>query len=216
MLKFIQILILLSLSGCDFSPSKLIFEKDVRGLNFPNLSGISVIYDDSLFYFVNEESKVLVTNINFVVREFYEYDSKYKFNSVFVDEMFIYLITSKNFLVKIEKLTKKITEEVNLNKIVSGKYFFRSIFFNPFTKTFILVNYGKKTIIFELLPTSFRLIKKYSLKNLSFVSSCIQNGNYAYFIAEKSQKIFQMKLDNLNMSTDIRRFNVANVFGIVF
>lgn len=70
MLKLIQILILLSLSGCDFSPSKLIFEKDVRGLNFPNLSGISVIYDDSLFYFVNEESKVLVTNINFVVREF--------------------------------------------------------------------------------------------------------------------------------------------------
>lgn len=214
--RFLPILFLFCLFACDYSPSIHLIEKDVRRLEFPNPSGIACSLDDSLFYFVNNDSNIIVTDTGFRVKDVFTFPSKYNFQSIFADKMFLYVITSRNLLLKINKKTNTILKEVNLNKIIPWGFSFRTLFFNPFSQTFTLINYGSRTFLFELRPIDFKVINKYRFKKIQFISSGIQVGDFAYIVSEKSRNIYKMKLNDMMKILQVRSFGIPNVVGIAF
>lgn len=216
MFKLFVLLLLLLLLGCDYIPSDQLVEKKVHRLDIPKPLGITSLENDSLFYFVNGDSKIFSVGLDFQLKEIYSFPSMYEFQSIYTDGMFVYVITSKNLLLKIGIHTKKILKIVNLNRIILENYQFRTLFFSPFSKSFILVSYGLKTYFFELNPKNFRLITKFKAKKIQFVSGGVQSGNFIYLVGEKSQNIYKVPLNNLGKVAEVRGYNLPNVVGITF
>lgn len=107
MFKLFVLLLLSLLLGCDYTPSGQLVEKKVHRLDIPKPSGITSLENDSLFYFVNSDSKIFSVGLDFQLKEIYSFPSMYEFQSIYTDGMFVYVITSRNLLLKIDIHTKK-------------------------------------------------------------------------------------------------------------
>lgn len=216
MFKIVVLSLLFLVFGCDYTPSFQLVEKKVYRLDIPKPLGIVSLENDSFFYLVNGDSKIFSVGVDFQLKEINIFSSTYEFQSIHTDGMFVYVITSKNLLLKIDIHTKKILKVINLNRIILGNYQFRTLFFSSFSKTFILVNYGLKTHFFLLDPTNFRLLSKRKAKGIQYANAGVQIGDFVYLVGEKTQKIYKVPLKNLGKIVEVRGYNVPNVVGIAF
>lgn len=215
-IKFVFLLFvsLLSLVACQKQPEIALKEKEIQRLPIPNPTGISYWDKDSIFYLVNSDGILARLNRKFEILEKFEL-SKYSPNAVYLDEANIYLLTSKS-LVILERANLKPFKNLNLARLVASKATFKTIFFNPFSRTFVIISNEKKPKAIELDPIRFKAIKRVAMKDVQFVSGGTVLGNYLYLLNNPNGLIYKLNLkENYRLESTFRH-TIYNTSGLTF
>lgn len=198
---FILFVSFLSLAACQKQPE--IALKEIQRLPISNPTGIAYLDKDSIFYLVNPDGIVARLNRKFELLEKFEFP-KYAFNAVYLDEANIYLLASKNLLIS-ERTNFKVFRNISLVGLIAPKVVFKTIFFNPFNKTFVIISNEKKPKLLELDPIKFKTIKRFAMKDVQFVSGGIILGNYLYLLNNTSGLLYKLSLkDNYRLESTLR------------
>jgi hypothetical protein len=177
--------------------------KEIQRLPIPNPTGIAYRNKDSNFYVVNSDGIIARLNKKFELLEKFEFP-KYSFNAVYLDEANIYLLTSKSLLI-LEQANLKVFKDLSLVGLVGSKVAFNTIFFNPFSRAFVIISNGRKTKLIELDPIRFKIIRRLAMKDVQFVSGGTVLGNYLCLLNNTNGLLYKLNLkENYRLESTFR------------
>ncbi len=209
---FLLIISFLYFIACQKQPE--IAFKNIQRLPIPNPTAILYRNKDSNFYVVNPDGIVARLNRKFELLEKFQFP-KYTFNAVYLDEANIYLLTSKSLLI-LEQVGLKVLKEVNLVSLVGTKVVWKTIFFNPFNRTFVVISNEKKPKLIELDPIKFKVIKRLAMRNVQFVSGGAVLGAYLYLLNTTNGLLYKLNLkDNYKLENTFR-CSIYDASGLTF
>lgn len=188
--------------------------KEIQRLPIPNPTGISYRNEDSTFYVVNSDGIVARLNRKFELLEKFEFP-KYSFNAIYFDEANIYLLTSKSLLI-LEQANLKVFKNISLVGLVSSKVVFKTIFFHPFNRTFVIISNEKKPKLIELDPIKFKVIGRLAMKDVQFISGGVVLGNYLYLLNNTSGLLYKLNLKGNYRLESTFRHSIYDASSLAF
>lgn len=113
--------------ACQQQPEIILNEREVYRLPIPYPTGICYSRKDSVFYLVSSDGIIATMNRKFEIIEKLAFPNN-KFNGVFLDEAYIYLLTPKDLMI-LDLTNFKVIKSFNLANLVGSKAVFQTIFF---------------------------------------------------------------------------------------
>lgn len=180
-------LILILIVACREYNSFDLFEIKVNRLEFAKPSSIYYSKYDTAFYIATYDGIIAKCDTNFtsiLQKKF----SQTNFLHIFVDELFIYLISSKEFL-KLDKNNFEIKSQIPFSRLNLPSTKPLGFYLNPVTKTFDVVFGLKEVKIFQFEPINFKRTKVIPIKKSYRVAACFLSGKYLYLIDNKTSSV---------------------------
>lgn len=205
MKKFV-LFVFIMLISCVEDISFRLQEIDVKKIEFAKPTGIFYSPIDTAFFITTFDGILAKCDTNFQTIKSKQFEG-YKFSQIFVDEFFIYLISSKG-LIKIDKYTMEIISKTQLSNLGVKFNDVKGIYFNSIDKTFDLVVQEKKyTTIVNYNPINLRRVKTKKLTKIKKTDCAFSSTKYL-FVLDNENKTIKV-LDLTNEFYEVRKFKFS-------
>lgn len=192
-------LIMTSFISCHEYSSFKLDEIEVKRLEFAKPMSIFYSINDTAFYIATLDGIIAKCDTNFSILTQKKLNQT-NFSHIFVDEVFVYLITSKDLL-KLDKSYFELKSQIPLSKLNLLGFKIVGFYLNPVTKTFDFLVIKKELKIFQFDPVDFKRTKVLTFKKSYKALVCFSYRKYLYLI------------DNQTSSVDI--FDISKSFEFV-
>ncbi|MFN3782202.1 MAG: hypothetical protein ACK4SO_08505 [Candidatus Kapaibacteriota bacterium] len=173
--------------GCREYSSFKLSEIEVKRLEIAKPRSIFYSIYDSAFYICTNDGMIAKCDTNFSVltpRKLNQANTSH----IFVDELFVYVITSKDLL-KLDKSHFELKFQIPLSKLNLLGFKLLGFYLNPVTKTFDFVLDRKGLKILQLDPINFKRTKIITMKKSYKASVCFLYRKYLYLIDNNTSSV---------------------------
>lgn len=192
-MKKLYALLIFFLFSCVENHNFRLQEVEVKKVELSFPTGIFFSTVDTAFYITTANGTLAMCDTNLRVRRSKQFNG-YSFSQIFVDDFFIYVISSQGLL-KIDKNTMEIISKIQFSNLGLKFNDIKGLYFNPIDKTFDIVSQSRKyPTIVQYNPINFRKIKLRKLKELKKINCATYAFKYLYILDNKSMSVSMLEI----------------------